>query len=192
MWSGQNTKKVKKKTLFFFPKGAIRNFFSEQIPSTTQRKTVEAQWQWSLFRTIVTLARLFRTVVTLARRWAVGLAPRKCPTVPNKSFETTKWDPFERPHGLTFTWWGCCRLCLWHKLPSLPTPVYSVLVSVSVFMGLSTVFYSINSLDNSPLSHFVLPVLFLPYSTIYLFMKVFLSPDIILCGWLRFKHQLTD
>ena len=47
--------------------------------------------------------------------------------------------------------------------PSLPTPFYSVLVSASVFMFFSTVFHSINSLDNSPLSHSVLPVLFLPY-----------------------------
>ena len=46
---------------------------------------------------------------------------------------------------------------------SLPTPFNSVLVSVSVFMVLSTVFHSINSPDNSPLSHSVLPVLFLPY-----------------------------
>ena len=36
--------------------------------------------------------------------------------------------------------------------PSLPTPFYSVLVSVSVFMALSTVFHSINSPDNSSLS----------------------------------------
>ena len=47
--------------------------------------------------------------------------------------------------------------------PSLPTPFCSVLVSVSVFMALSTVFHSINSPDNSPLSHSVLPILFLPY-----------------------------
>ena len=33
---------------------------------------------------------------------------------------------------------------------SLPTPFYSVLVSISVFTALSTVFHSINSLDNSP------------------------------------------
>ena len=46
--------------------------------------------------------------------------------------------------------------------PSLPIPFYSLLVSVSVFMALSAVFHSINSPDNSPLSHFVLPVLFLP------------------------------
>ena len=29
-------------------------------------------------------------------------------------------------------------------------------------------------------------------STIYLFRKVSLSPDIILCGWLGLKHQLTN
>ena len=45
----------------------------------------------------------------------------------------------------------------------LPAPFYSVLESVSVFMALSTVFHSINSPDNSPLSHSVLPVLILPY-----------------------------
>ena len=79
--------------------------------------------------------------------------------------------------------------------PSLPTPFHSVRVTVSVFMALSTVFQSINSPDNSPLSHSVLPVLFLSYWSfwnIYLFMKVSFSPDIILCGWLGLKHQLTS
>ena len=47
--------------------------------------------------------------------------------------------------------------------PSLPTNFYSVLVSISVLMALSTVFHSINSPDNSPLSHPVLPILILPY-----------------------------
>ena len=42
--------------------------------------------------------------------------------------------------------------------PSLPTPVYSVLVSVSVFMALSNVFRSMNYPENSPLSHCVLLV----------------------------------
>ena len=46
--------------------------------------------------------------------------------------------------------------------PSLRTPFYSVLVSISVFMALSTVFRPINSPGNSLLSHSVLPVLFLP------------------------------
>ena len=66
--------------------------------------------------------------------------------------------------------------------PSLPTPFYSVLVSISVFMALSTVFHFINSPDNSPLSHSALPVLFLPYWSFQLyifFMKVSFSPDII-------------
>ena len=47
--------------------------------------------------------------------------------------------------------------------PSSPTPSQSVFVSVAVFMVLSTVLNSINSPDNSPLSHSVLSVLFLPY-----------------------------
>ena len=51
------------------------------------------------------------------------------------------------------------------KQPSLPTLFffYSVLVSVSDFMALSTAFRSINSPSDSLLSHSVLPVLFLPY-----------------------------
>ena len=46
---------------------------------------------------------------------------------------------------------------------SMPIPFYSVLVSVSVFMALSTVFHSIISPDNSPFSHSILPVLSPPY-----------------------------
>ena len=72
---------------------------------------------------------------------------------------------FRCPRGLTLTWWGCHGLCQRHKLTELAHSFffYSVLVSVSVFMALSTVFRSINSSDNSPFSHSVLPVLFLPY-----------------------------
>ena len=42
--------------------------------------------------------------------------------------------------------------------PSLHTPFYSVPVSMSVLMALSTVFHSRNSPDNSQLSHSILPV----------------------------------
>ena len=42
--------------------------------------------------------------------------------------------------------------------PSLPTPVYSVLVSILVFMAHSAVFHSINSPDSSLLSRSVLPL----------------------------------
>ena len=59
--------------------------------------------------------------------------------------------------------------------PSLPTPFYSVLMSVSVFMALSTVFHSIKSPDNSPLSHSVLPVLFLPYWSFQLYISLYES-----------------
>ena len=66
--------------------------------------------------------------------------------------------------------------------PSLPTPFYSVLVSISVFMALSTVVHSIDSPDNSPLSHSRLIFALLVLSTIYLLMTVSFSPDIVLCG----------
>ena len=68
--------------------------------------------------------------------------------------------------------------------PSLPTPFHSVLVGVSVFMALSTVFHSINSPDNSPLSQCSSGLMsaVLVLSTTYLFLKVSFSPDIIICG----------
>ena len=93
-------------------------------------------------------------------------------------------------------WWRCSCLCLWHKnQPSLPTPFYSVLVSVSDFMALSTVFHSTSSPQQlsafSLCSSDVFSALIV-LSTIYLFMKVSLSPDIILCGWLGLKYRLTN
>ena len=55
--------------------------------------------------------------------------------------------------------------------PSFPSPFYSVLVSVFVFMALSIVFQSINSPDNARFSHSVLPVLFLPYWSYQLYIS---------------------
>ena len=57
-------------------------------------------------------------------------------------------------------------------LPSLPAPSYSVPVSISVFMALSTVFHSKNSPDNSPLSHYDLSVLFLPFWSFQLYISL--------------------
>ena len=71
------------------------------------------------------------------------------------------------------------------RFMSLTAPFYSVLVFISVFMALSTIFHCINPPDNSLPSHPVLSSLIsalLVLSTIHLFMKVFLSPDIILGG----------
>ena len=70
--------------------------------------------------------------------------------------------------------------------PSLPTPFYSVLVSISVCMALSTVFHSINSSGNSLrfLTLFFRSYLsvLLVLSTLYLFLKVSLSSDTIPSG----------
>ena len=98
---------------------------------------------------------------------------------------------YTRPRGLTFTWWGCWSLCFWHK----PTELAHILFILFVCLFLSlwlVLFHSINSPDNSPLSHSVLPVLYLPYWSfqLYISLRDFFSPDIILCGWLGLKHQL--
>ena len=87
------------------------------------------------------------------------------------------------PRRLTVTRWECHGLSDINHL-SLPTPFYSVLASLSVFMALSTVFHSLNSPNNSAFSLCSSGLIsaLLVLSTIYLFMKVSLSPDIILCG----------
>ena len=83
--------------------------------------------------------------------------------------------------------------------PSLPTPFYSVLASVSVFMTLSTVFYSINSHDNSPFSHSVIPV-FLSLCLIGPFnckiISLYKSPlsaliYSLVVGWAQNNNELT-
>ena len=68
--------------------------------------------------------------------------------------------------------------------PTLPTPFYSVLVFISVYMALLTVFLSIDSPDNSPLSVCFsgLVSALLVLSIVHLFMEVSFSLDIILCG----------
>ena len=48
---------------------------------------------------------------------------------------------------------GDVTVYVWHKLTDLTHFFFSVLVSISVFMALSTVFHSINSPNNSPFSH---------------------------------------
>ena len=59
--------------------------------------------------------------------------------------------------------------------PSLPTALYSVFVSVSVFLALSPVFHFINCPGYSPLSHSLLPVLFLPYWSLN-YISLYLPP----------------
>ena len=96
----------------------------------------------------------------------------------------------QSPRGLTFTWWGCCGLCLWHKLIEL---AHSFLFCSCVCFCLCGPFNCISfhkfsrqlpafSIRSSGLISALLVL-----STIYLFMKVSLSPDMILCGWLGLK-----
>ena len=61
--------------------------------------------------------------------------------------------------------------------PSVPTPLYSVLVPVCSFMALSTGFNSINSPDNSAFSYSVLPGLSLPYWSFQLHISLRKSPS---------------
>ena len=62
--------------------------------------------------------------------------------------------------------------------PSLPTPFFIlVLCLFPSFVALSTVFHFINSPDNSPLSHSVLPVLILFYWPFQLCISLRKSPS---------------
>ena len=81
---------------------------------------------------------------------------------------------------------GCLAMCLLlvndNDIMHCPVTNFTFLVSTSVFIALSTVFHSINSLNNSLFSHSVLLVLALPYWSLQLyiynlFMKVFFSPQ---------------
>ena len=98
------------------------------------------------------------------------------------SIKQLKWKALIfGPHGLTFTWWGCCGLCFWCKPTELAQSfLFCSCVFVSVFMALSTVFHSINSPDNSLLSHSVLPVLFLPYWSFQLYISLWKSPSALI------------
>ena len=99
------------------------------------------------------------------------------------------------PHGLAFTWWGCCGLCFWHKPAELAHfflfcfCVYFCLcgpfncISFHKFFQQLSAFSFCSSSPKSALS---------ALSTIYLFLKVSLSPDVIPSGWHCLEHQLTN
>ena len=84
------------------------------------------------------------------------------------------------PRGLTFTWWGCCGLCLWHKLTQL---AHSFLICFCVCFCLCSPFNCISFHifpENSPLSQSVLLVLFLPYSSFQLYISLWKSPSALI------------
>ena len=92
---------------------------------------------------------------------------------------TTQLNGHSPPRGLTFTWWGYSGLCQRHKPTEL---AHSFLFCSYVYFSLDDPFNCISfqkSYDNSPLR---LNSALLVLSTIYLFMKVSLSPNIIFSG----------
>ena len=73
---------------------------------------------------------------------------------------------------------GMLRFVFDINKPNLPTPFYFLLESASVIMAQSTVSHSINSPDNSPLSHSVLSVLFLSDWSSQLYIYVYLYENL--------------
>ena len=91
------------------------------------------------------------------------------------------------PHGLTFTWWGCRCLCLWHKPTELAhSLLFCSCGSFCLYDPFNCISFHIFSrqLSTSSLCSSGLISALLVLSTIYLFLKLSLSTDIILCGWL--------
>ena len=97
---------------------------------------------------------------------------------------------YTSPRGLTFSWWGCYGLC------QTACPFKKKFCSRVCFCLCSPFncnsFYKFSrQLSAFSLSSSGLISALLLLSTIDLFSKVSLSPDLILCGWLGLKHQLT-
>ena len=95
-----------------------------------------------------------------------------------------------------FLFWRTSRQqCLWHKPTELANPflfrscvdfrLYGPFNCISLYK-FSRQLYAFSLYSSGLISALLV------LSTIYLFMKISLTPDIILYGWLSFKHQLTN
>ena len=108
--------------------------------------------------------------------------------------KTTCFFTLESPR-LTFMWRGCCSLRLWHQLTELAHPfsfcscVYTC--SYGPFNCISFHKFSRRMFSFSLCSSCLISVL-LVLLTIYLFVKIALSPDVILCSWLALMHRVTN
>ena len=108
--------------------------------------------------------------------------------------ESFRWSS---PHELTFTWWGCCGLSLWHK-PSELAHYFWFCSCIRFCLYVTFIWYF--SFHKVSRQLFAFPfcssgliyALLLVLSIIDLFMKVPLSRDILLCGWQVLKHQETN
>ena len=113
----------------------------------------------------------------------------------NSPWTSSKALYFLGPRGLTFTWWGCYDSCLRHEPTELAhSSLFCSCVCFCLygpFKCISFHKFSRQLSAFSPSSSGLTSAL-LVLSTMYLFMKVSLSPDVILCGLLGLKHQLTN
>ena len=102
---------------------------------------------------------------------------------------------FPRSRELTLSWWRCCGSCQRHTPTELAHCFFILFLclplSLRPFQLYSFHKFSRQLFAFSLCSSGLNSALFV-LSTIYLFIKVSLSPDMILCGWLGLKHQLTN
>ena len=93
------------------------------------------------------------------------------------------------PRGLSFTWWGCCATELAHSF------LFCSCVCFCLFYPFNCISFHESSWQLSAFSLCstgLISALLVLSTILYLFMKVSLSPDIILWSWLGLKHQLTN
>ena len=109
-------------------------------------------------------------------------------------FDYIVCNVYHPPRGLTFTWRGCCGLRLWYKSTAL---THTFLFCSCACFWLESPFNCISFHKFSQFSAFSfcssgLISALLVHSNIYLFMRVSLSSDIILCGWLGLNFKLKQ
>ena len=104
--------------------------------------------------------------------------PQHCPM-----HDGLRGDMARNLRGLTFTWWRCYSLCLWHK----PTEL------AHSFWFCSCICFCLHGPFNCISFHKFSGQLSV-FSTLFFrsYLCLIGSPNIILCGWLGSKHHLTN
>ena len=95
---------------------------------------------------------------------------------------TQRGAPPESLRGPTFTLWGCYGLCFWQKPTELARSFLFTILFHKFSWQLSVFLLCSSGLISALLVR----------SITHLLIKVSFSLDIILCGWLGLKHQLTN
>ena len=155
-----------------YPILVLQNTFKKNKPVSPFKLQSLSDFQIALLTTVSckrTLTVLIKKPCETEKRWCVCMCVCVCLCV------CLRVPPGSPSRGGDVTVYVCDT-----NQPSSPTPFYSVLVSISVFMALSNVFHSINSPDNSPFSHPVLPVLSLPYRFFQLYVSLWKFPSALI------------